>query len=171
MAFLNRCIWTAASAGTGSFVVASAAQNGYTPGLCLDPSVVDGATYHYYAVNGSQHEEGDGVYTVATSTLTRAVIRNSSSGGGLITFTSPPIVTMGGPISTDLGAGGIIGFGTTGSVVFIGATGAPAQDNANFFWNDASFILTIAGALTVGASGVTQWTLQRAENGCNPSGK
>jgi hypothetical protein len=102
MPYLNRCIWTAASSGLGSFVVSAAAQNGYTPAQCLAPAVVDGLTYHYFATNSTEHEEGDGVYTVATNTLTRATIRNSST-GSKVNFTAAPTVTMGGPISTDMG--------------------------------------------------------------------
>jgi hypothetical protein len=103
MAFLNRCIWTAASSGTGSFVVSAAAQNGYTPANCTNPSVVDGATYHYFATDSAgNHEEGDGVWTIATSTLTRATIRNSSNSGLAVSFPTAPTVFMGGPIATDM---------------------------------------------------------------------
>lgn len=102
MPFLNRCIWAAANPGTASFVVSGAAQNGYTPTQCLSPVVSDGATYHYFAVNDAQHEEGDGVWNSTTSTLTRVTIRNSSSSGAKVNFTAVPTVFMGGPVATDM---------------------------------------------------------------------
>lgn len=103
MAFLNRCIWTATSSGTGPFVVNNATQNGYIPANCLEPPVIDGATYHYFAQTAiGEHEEGDGVYTVSSATLTRATVRNSSNGGSLVNFSLTPTVFMGGPSSNDI---------------------------------------------------------------------
>ncbi len=43
--------------------------------------------------------------------------------------------------------GGAVGGGTVGSVLFVGAGSTLAQDNAEFFWDDTSFILKIAGEL------------------------
>jgi hypothetical protein len=103
---LNRCIWRPVSAGLVDFVVSAAAQNGYTPAQCLDPPVSDGATYHYVATQGMDHEEGDGVYTVSTTTLARVTIRNSSNGGAAVDFASPPTVVMGGPTAGDISAAG-----------------------------------------------------------------
>jgi hypothetical protein len=99
MPFLNRCIWTAASSGTGSFVVSAAALNGYAPASCTNPTAKDQATYHYWAFYGTQVEEGDGVWSNATSTLTRTPNVNGSS---LVNFTGPPIVFMGGPTANDV---------------------------------------------------------------------
>lgn len=86
-------------------MVSSAALDGYTPANCANPSAVDGGTYHYFAYNPSdpsEHEEGDGVYTVSTTTLTRANIRNSSNSGSAVDFTNAPIVVMGGPAAQDM---------------------------------------------------------------------
>jgi hypothetical protein len=41
--------------------------------------------------------------------------------------------------------GGAVTSGTPGSVLFIGASGVLAQDNANFFWDDSADILSLAG--------------------------
>ena len=153
LAFLNRCIWTAVSGGTGSFVVSTSAQNGYTPAGCLDPAVVNGATYHYFATQGNDHEEGDGVYTTSTSTLTRAVIRNSSNAAAAVNFSSPPIVVMGSPTSLDMPAiGSPVGSGTPNSVIFIDGSGNFAQDNTNFNWVDSTNVLTVGGQLSLGTA-------------------
>jgi hypothetical protein len=123
-AFLNRCMWTAVGSGTGSFVVSAAAQNGYTPAQCLDPVVINGATYHYFAFQGTDHEEGDGVYTTGTSTLTRALIRNSSNAAAVVNFASPPIVIMGGPTSLDMPVvGNALYSGNPSSQVYLDASG------------------------------------------------
>lgn len=129
MAFLNRCIWTAANTSNSAFVVSAAAQNGYTPARCANPSVVNGATYHYFAVDAAgNHQEGDGTYDTATSTLTNTSIRDSSNGGAAVTFTTPPIVTMGGPVATDmLGIGTTIANSTPGDVLFVDRNGALGQ--------------------------------------------
>lgn len=147
MAFLNRCIWTAASTGTVNFVVSASAQNGYVPAQCLNPSVVTGSTYHYFATNGVQHEEGDGVYTVGTSTLTRAFIRNSSNSDLIVNFIAPPTVFMGGPTANDMPAiGSPILSGTSGSVLFVNSSSNFGQDNAKFFWDDTNYRLGIGTA-------------------------
>lgn len=133
MAFLNRCIWTATASGLVDFVVSAAAQNGYTPAQCLAPGAVDGATYHYFAANGSDHEEGDGVYTAATKTLTRSSIRNSSNGGSKVNFTTAPAVFMGGPDAQDMGSPAIgktvIG-GTAGRTLVVDPSGNIGQGYA-----------------------------------------
>ena len=102
--FLNRCMWTPAGSGTSDFVVRAAVENGYTPAQCSNPTVTDGETYHYIATQGANHEEGDGAYTVSTTTLARTTIRNSSNGGATVSFSSPPTVIMGGPTASDSGA-------------------------------------------------------------------
>jgi hypothetical protein len=150
-AFLNRCIWTAVGSGTGSFVVSAAAQNGYTPAGCLDPVVVNGATYHYFAFQGTDHEEGDGVYTTSTSTLTRAVIRNSSNGAAVVNFASPPTVIMGGPTSLDMPIiGNPIGGGAANGLVYADASGNWGEDATNLFWVDSTQIMTVFGSFRVG---------------------
>ena len=103
MAFLNKCVWNASGTSSSAFVVGSALAGCYIPSGCLDPAVVDTASYSYSATDAAgNHQEGVGTYSVGSSTLTSTVIRNSSNAGAAVTFTSPPVVIMGGPISTDL---------------------------------------------------------------------
>lgn len=89
--YLNVCRFRAASAGTGSFVVASAVTGYRTP---ANAGAIDGATYRYRAENVdlTQWEIGTGVYTVSTATLTRTVIANSDSSASAINFTNAPQV-------------------------------------------------------------------------------
>lgn len=104
--FLNGCIWTAASGGTGTFTVSAAVSPYFTPAQCTNPAVVDGGTYNYFAINGSQYEIGAGVYTASGTTLTRAAIKASSNGGAAVNFISAPTVHMGGPLADDITAAG-----------------------------------------------------------------
>lgn len=106
MSFLNRCAVRANAGGSGDFVLVNAIPGFYTPPLCLNPSVVDGAEYNYFAVSddGTQHEEGIGVWNAALNTLYRGAHtpRNSSNSGGYVTFSAAPIVYMGGPTAEDM---------------------------------------------------------------------
>lgn len=107
MNFLNRCAVRANNGGSSSFTLTNAVPGFYTPPLCLNPSAVDGATYRYFAVSddGTQHEEGDGVWDASESMLTRVNVRNSSNDGGPVFFSAAPIVYMGGPTADDIGGG------------------------------------------------------------------
>lgn len=131
--FLNRCKWNATSNGTGDFVVASGSSDGgYTPAQCANPSVSNGATYHYAAQSsdGTQHEEGGGAFNTGTNTLARTTIRNSSAGGAKVNFNSAPIVFMGGPDANDMGSpsiGSPVSGGTQGDSLIVGAAGVLAQ--------------------------------------------
>ena len=136
--FLNACIWTAASAGTSNFVVSAAAPGYFTPVQCSNPSVVDGATYRYFARNGTQHEEGYGGYTSSTATLTRAVVLSSSNSGLVVNFSAAPTVYMGCALAQDV---------STAMVTSIGDLEA---------LNTASF--TLAYLNEGGRSGLFRWT-------------
>jgi hypothetical protein len=109
MNFLNRCAVRANAGGTDDFVLENAIPGFYTPPLCLNPTVVDGAEYNYFAVSddGTQHEEGSGVWEVASSQLFRTTIRNSSNAGAKVTFSAAPIVYMGGPTAEDMVGGSV----------------------------------------------------------------
>lgn len=102
LAFLNRCGWRAASNGTGTFTYASALTGMYAPASCTSPVVVDGASYRYFAQSDdlTQHEEGLGVWTVASSTLTR-VPYSSTNSAAVVNFSAAPQVRMGGPLAQD----------------------------------------------------------------------
>ena len=100
--FLNGCVWTAASGGTGTFTVSAAVSPYFTPVQCTNPSVTDGGTYNYFAVYGAEYEIGVGVYTTSGTTLTRASIKASSNAGAAVNFSAAPTVHMGGPLADDM---------------------------------------------------------------------
>lgn len=91
--FVNGCVFTATSSGTGSFVVSAAATGWQTP---AQAGASNGATYRYraYSADNTQWEIGSGVYTTGTVTLTRALIEASSNGGSATNFTLPPAVAL-----------------------------------------------------------------------------
>lgn len=103
LAFLNRCVWRATSTGTGSFVVASAITGYKVPESCAGPAVSDGSIYFYFAQSDdkTQWEIGHGVYTVATDTLTRATILDSTNAAAVVNFSAAPSVFMGGTLAND----------------------------------------------------------------------
>ena len=59
---------------------------------------------------------------------------------------------QGGTPGNDMTIGNAVGGGTVGSVLFVGAGGVLAQDNANFFYDNAANSLTIGGQI-IGPSG------------------
>lgn len=61
--------------------------------------------------------------------------------------------------SSSVNIGDLIGGGVQGSVIFLGASGALEQRNANFFWDDTNFRLGI-GTVTPGASLNVAGTIQ-----------
>lgn len=91
--FVNGCVFTATSSGTGSFVVSAAATGWQTP---AQAGASNGATYRYraYSADNTQWEIGSGVYTTGTVTLTRVLIEASSNGGSATNFTLPPVVAL-----------------------------------------------------------------------------
>lgn len=90
--FVNVCKFTAASAGTGSFVV-SAAVSGYQTPLTAGASNFN---YRYRAESAdlTQWEVGSGAYTSSNTTLTRTPIINSAGGSSAINFTVAPQVGL-----------------------------------------------------------------------------
>ena len=92
--FVNACVFTPVSTGTVDFVVSAAVTGWQTPALA---GAVDQATYRYRAAStdGTQWEIGTGVYTVSTTTLTRATVSYNSLGTtAKISFTAAPQVTL-----------------------------------------------------------------------------
>lgn len=150
LGFLNACAFNAASAGAGSFVVASALTGYYTPAQCANPAVVSGDTYRYRAqsTDGSAHEEGYGIYTVGTLTLTRAVILSSTNAGNAVNFASAPIVLMGNASAADMAVtvpGDITATGTPSATTFLrgdGAWATPAGGGGGFFHDTSESITT-----------------------------
>ena len=90
---VDACIFIAASAGTGSFVVSSPVPGWRTP---ASAGAANGATYRYraYSADQSEWEVGTGVYTSGTTTLTRAVILASSNAGAAVNFAVAPSVAL-----------------------------------------------------------------------------
>jgi hypothetical protein len=102
--FLNRCAWFASTAGVLDFTLDTAFPGFYAPAGCANPAITDNGRYNYFAVSldGTEHEEGEGIWTAGDSKLAREVVRNSSSGTGGCSFTAPPVVYMGGPSATSV---------------------------------------------------------------------
>jgi hypothetical protein len=117
--FVDGCVFTAASAGTGSFVVSAALLGWLTP---AQASAVNGATYRYraYSTDLTQWEIGTGVYTSGTVTLTRAVVEFSSNANAAVNFTLAPLVAL-TVFSADLLTAGM-GAGTSGGVPYFSST-------------------------------------------------
>ncbi len=63
---------------------------------------------------------------------------------------------------------------TTGSVLFAGVSGAPTQDNTNFFFNDSTDQLKVAGSilspLIIGGTGTTDDLILQATSGVGTTG-
>ena len=140
--FVNACVFTATSAGTGSFVVSAALTGWMTPATA---GAVNGATYRYRAYSNdlTQWEIGTGTYTVSTTTLTRTVTA-SSSGGSAVNFTAAPVVAL-TSFAADISSGVAITGGTvTGltSLTLASGVASPATNDAaalgttSLMWSD-----------------------------------
>ena len=79
-------------------------------------------------------EEGIGGGVTTLNGLSGALTLVAGSGISITTNSGAGTITI---TNTAGGAGSF----TAGSVIFAGSTGALAQDNANFFWNDTNFSL------------------------------
>lgn len=86
------------SAGSGDFVVSSAVAGYRTP---AGASVPNGSTIHYSARTATEFENGEGIYTSGTTTLTRATIFASSNANAKVTFGSVPTVAI-TPLAEDV---------------------------------------------------------------------
>ena len=101
--YVDGVVFRAVSSGTVDFVVSAAITGWQTPAAAV---AVDAATYRYRATSddGSQWETGTGVYTVSTTTLTRATVSYNSLGTtAKIAFTVAPQIAM-TIFSTDIAA-------------------------------------------------------------------
>ena len=90
--FVNACVFTAASGGTGTFTVSAAVTGWQTP---AQAGAVDGASYRYraYSSDLTEWEIGTGTYTASGTTLTRTVTA-SSNAGSAVNFTAAPSVAL-----------------------------------------------------------------------------
>jgi len=138
--FVDGVVFTAASAGTGNFVVNAPVTGAMTPSQA---GAVGGLVYRYRAesLDLTQWEIGYGVYTSGTVTVARTVVLFNSAGTtAKINFTSAPNVGL-VPLAMDLG-------------VRISST-APASPQPNdLWWDDDTGLLYIYYAETAGSS---QW--------------
>jgi hypothetical protein len=118
--YFNRVQFIAASPGTGDFVVASGQTGFRTPAAAgvPDASLVSYVAINPISSNPVEWETGQGTYTVATSTLARTTVRESSNGNALTNFSAPPLVFL------DLQAQDIVSL-------------APAGANTTFQYNNA----------------------------------
>lgn len=95
--------------------------------------------------NQSTYATGDILYASAANTLSK-----------LTAGADGEVLTLAGGVPTWSAATGGIAIGdtitgaTAGSVLFAGALGVLAQDNTNFFWDDAANNLIIKNTLTLG---------------------
>lgn len=87
---LRKCRFLAANDGTDDFVVGAA-----IPGFLLPSAAhAENLTYNYMAFFGNQFESGDGLYDVASTTLTRDLVLSSSSNDQLVDFAGIPTVII-----------------------------------------------------------------------------
>lgn len=118
--------------GTGTLTIDGVAATGYRT---ITAAHTTGSSVRYTVINatGSEWEVGEGVWTAASNTLTRATVYSSSNAGSLVNFSAGAKVVFTGPVAKDLqdiattylalsgtGAGTMTGkiamFGVTGDV-------------------------------------------------------
>lgn len=157
LAFLNRCGFVPTANGSSTWTVSSAVSGFVTPANATNPSVVDGATYQYFAESSdkSEWEVGYGVYTVSGTTLTRATVLSSTNGGAAVSFTAAPNVYMGAPLAANMGYGLIASGSVSGATLTIDL---PARFNnfrleLNGFFADSGWL-----ALQFSDDGGSTWS-------------
>lgn len=91
--FYNRVKYTAAAAGLVDFATGASITGFRTP---AGASIPDGTLVSYVALSSdlSEWETGQGAYTVATTTVARTTIRESSNAGAKVNFTAAPTVAL-----------------------------------------------------------------------------
>jgi hypothetical protein len=121
--FVDGVSFTAASSGTGSFVVGSSRPSFRTPAQAVtDGSLVDGQTVSYLAQDSlaspTQREWGHGTFTAATSTVARTTVLGTGAGGTTtVNFTVPPIVSL-TALGEDFSGGGGTPGGSSGNIQY-----------------------------------------------------
>lgn len=159
--FVNVCRFNPVAGGTGAFVVSSAVNGYQTPALA---GAIDATTYHYRAESAdlTQWEVGTGIYTAATTTLTRGTVLYNSSGTGTgagqsgagtnINFSTVPQVAI-SALAEDLVAD-INSAWTTYAPVITSQVGAFVLVSATGRYKIVGKIVFISVTVTVGAAGV-----------------
>jgi hypothetical protein len=90
MDFYNRVKFTTATAGTGTITVGSASSGFRTPAQAGVPTE---AKVSYVIEDGADWETGEGVYTVAGTTVTR-VVRQSSQADALLNLSGTAVMRI-----------------------------------------------------------------------------
>ncbi len=105
--------------GTGSVVIDGLAPLGYRT---ITSAHATGSDVRYTIINaaGTEWEVGQGVWTSATNTLTRATVFASSNSGNLVSFSSGTKAVFTGPTAVDLNE-----LATLASPTFTGIPAAP----------------------------------------------
>jgi hypothetical protein len=90
---LDNAVFVAASGGTGSFTVSTAAPGHQLPAA---RGGTDGKTYRYRAQSSdlSEWEEGSAVASSTATVFTRVVAASSAGGTTTVNFTAPPTVAI-----------------------------------------------------------------------------
>jgi hypothetical protein len=156
---------TALSAGTGinynntTGVITNSAPD-QTVSLTASTGISVSGTYPSFTIAST--------ITQYTDALARASISLTTTGtSGAATYDNTtgvlniPQYTGGG--GGGMAIGGSITSATAGSVLFAGASGVLAQDNANFFWDDTNDRLNI-GSSTTGYFGSSLFVSQKSTN-------
>lgn len=91
--FYNRVKYTPVAGGTADFATSAAVSGFRTPATAGIPN---GTLVSYVAFSSDQSEweTGQGAYTVATTTVARTTIRESSNAGAKVNFTAAPTVAL-----------------------------------------------------------------------------
>lgn len=132
-------IWfNATSTGLGDFVAASAVSSAYrTPATA---GITNGSTLHYSARTATEFENGEGVYTSGTTTLSRVTIFASSNANAKVNFGSVPAVAI-APVAED--------------AIFPPAT---STNNAIALWSGTAGDTLQDSSITVSGSGTLSGT-------------
>ena len=147
MSTLDRVKFTAASGGTGAFVVSAAVTGWLTPaGSGMANAQI--LSYVAFSSDQTQWEFGNSTYTVSGTSIARSPT-NSSTGGGAVSFTSPPTVAI-----------GMVSDGIVWSMKFVDTTAAgmgiyisttpflhayPTTANGNVFVGGGGNLSTVTG--------------------------
>lgn len=87
--------------GTGTLTIDGVAATGYRT---ITAAHTTGSSIRYTVINAtaSEWEVGEGVWTAASNTLTRATVYSSSNAGSLVNFSAGAKVVFTGPVAQDL---------------------------------------------------------------------
>lgn len=175
--YFNRIKYTPTLGGTGDFVTSAAVTGFRTPAT---GSIPDGSIVSYVAFSSdqTQWETGQGAYTVATTTLARTTVRESSNAGAKVNFTVAPVVALDfqaqditnlPPIAVNGATIGSNALAVTGTAVITGNTNTSfAGVNILNTSNGNAAIAMVAVTNDLGATGA--FNIQAIGSGYSSSG-